>query len=153
MFAPHHKVCFIKLDLTNFCDAFLHIRTPEFHLAFQHQFAINLSVKQATPNLLQKLLQRPVLQFAFLWLTDQQASIREIGKCRQAKFIGMSQMPHIHSRHDLAFRMWNRSRKLGKAKLFANHPPNHTAFHKVSRCICPRQRSSELFNSGNSIDP
>ena len=119
----------------------------------QHQLAIDLSVKQATPDLLQKLLKRPVLQFAFFRLTDEQTPVRKISERRQTQFIGMREMSHINGSNDLALRMRNRSRQFGEPELFANDAPNDAAFDKICRRIRTRQRSSQLLNSGNSIDP
>jgi len=39
-----------KLDLTDFCDSLLHIRSLEFHLTLQNQLTVDLSVKQTSPD-------------------------------------------------------------------------------------------------------
>jgi hypothetical protein len=75
---PQHKVRFIEFDLTDTGDSFLDIRAMNIGVQSTQQLAINLRVKQSSPDLLQKLLHRPMFQFSFIRLADQQAIGRKI---------------------------------------------------------------------------
>jgi hypothetical protein len=151
LFTAEDEVGFVKFHLAKCGDPFLNLRALENAACPGQQLSVDDGMKQTPPDLLQKFLNGPMLQFALFGLTDQNALRREILKVFQSQFIGMNQMTHIIRRDNLALGMRNCRRQLNESIEFPDDPANDSRLHKVRAWVGESQCTPQFSDSAWSV--